>query len=154
MATVLNVVSGALKLLEIKVSESALTAEEGQDGLVSLNDMMAEWSEDGIDIGYEELDDTDDELFVNAGSLGAIKSNLAMYIAPEYGRLVSPMLEARAENGKKALRASIPLNPAQYPDTLPIGSGNEENNFTSDGDSPGNLFSRRFYPSNKRRKCN
>ncbi len=154
MATVTEVVTGALVLLEIRTAESAITAAEAEDGLTALNDMMNEWNVDGINIGYETLDNVEDELFVTLGSLGAIKANLAIYIAPEYGRIVTAELTKRAAVSKRSLRASIPLNGSQFPDTLPIGSGNEGNNFTADGDSPGGLRSSRFYPSNVRTKCN
>jgi hypothetical protein len=153
MATALDVITGALKLLEVKTDESAVTASEAEDGLTALNDMMNEWNVDGINIGYESLEDTEDTLYVNLGAIGAMKSNLAVYIAPEYGRVVTPSLEMRAKNSKKALRASIPLNPAEYPDSLPVGSGNEGNNYTADGDSPGNLRDSRFYPPNRTRRC-
>ena len=154
MPTVTEIVTGALSLLEVRTSESAITPEEAEDGLVSLNDMMNEWNVDGINIGYETLDSVEEQLHVTLGSVGAIKSNLAIYIAPEYGRVVSDSLETRAKRSKRSLRASIPLNQSQYPDTLPIGSGNEDNNFTPDGDSPGGLRDSRFYPSNVERKCN
>lgn len=154
MATVTEVVTGALILLEVKVAEAAITAPEAEDGLVSLNDMMNEWNVDGINVGYETLDSIDDQLHVSLGSIGAIKANLAVYIAPEYGRTVSGTLEKRANRSKKSLRATIKINSSEFPDTLPIGSGNEDNNFVADGDSPGNLRSSKFYPTNTRRKCN
>jgi len=154
MATVLNVVTGALQLLMIRVAESAITPSEAEDGLTALNDMMNEWNVDGINIGYETLDNTDDELFVQLGSLGAMKANLAVYIAPEYGREVTPALQLRADRSKKSLRASIPINASEFPDTLPIGSGNEDNNFVADGDVASNLRSSKFYPQNNRTRCN
>lgn len=154
MATVTEVVSGALRLLEVKTAESAITPVEVNEGLEALNDMMNEWNVDGINVGYETLDDADDELFVTLGALGAIKANLAVYIAPEYGRIATDELIRRAIRSKRSLRASIPLNASQYPDSLPIGSGNEDNTFVSDGDAPGGLRDSRFYPSNARRKCN
>lgn len=80
---------------------------------------------DGIDCGYETLDVPSDILDVDLGAIGAIKSNLAVYIAPEYGRVVTPGLLERARRSKRSLRGSIKLNPSEYPDSLPIGSGNE-----------------------------
>lgn len=154
MTTVTEAVSGALQLLEVRTAESSITAAEAEDGLVSLNDMMNEWNVDGINVGYETLEDIEDELHVKLGSIGAIKANLAVYIAAEYGRIVSDTLDRRASRSKKSLRASIKLNPSEFPDTLPIGSGNEDNNFSPDGDSPGNLRSSKFYPTNTRSKCN
>ena len=154
MATVTEVVTGALQLLEIRTAEAAIEANEAEDGLVSLNDMMNEWNVDGIDVGYESLDEIDDELYVDLGALGAIKANLAVYIAPEYGRMVTPALAARAKSSKRSLRGSIKLNPSEYPDTLPIGSGNEDNYYSPDGDSPGNTRDSHFYPPNQNTKCN
>jgi len=154
MATVLDIVTGALQLLEVRTAESPVTATEANDGLTALNDMMNEWNVDGINVGYETLDSTTDELFVDLGSIGAIKSNLAVYIAPEYGRIVSPDLADRADRSKKSVRHSIPLNSSEFPDTLPIGSGNEDTFFDSDGDTPGNFNSSRFYPVNRKNRCN
>jgi len=152
--TVLDIVTGAIVLLGVRVSESGVTAAEGVDGLAALNDMMNEWNVDGIDVGYETLDDTADEIFVDLGSIGAMKANLAIYIASEYERTPSLTLEKRARRSKNSLRASIAINPSQFPDTLPVGSGNEGNNFVADGDAPGNVRSSRFFPSNVRRQCN
>ena len=42
MATVTDVVTGALVLLEVNVSEAAIEAPEAEDGLTALNDMMNE----------------------------------------------------------------------------------------------------------------
>ncbi len=154
VTTALDIVTGALQLLEIRVAESGVSSAEGVDGLTALNDMMNEWNVDGIDVGYESLDDTADEIFVDLGSIGAMKANLAIYIAPEYGRTPSQALERRARRSKNSLRAAIPINPSQFPDTLPVGSGNEDDNFVGDGDAPGNLRDSRFYPSNARRRCN
>ena len=152
--TVTEVVTGALVLLEIRTAEAPIEPNEAEDGLTALNDMMNEWNVDGINVGYESLDNVEDQLHVKLGSIGAIKANLAIYIAPEYGKAVSSDLVRRARSGKNSLRGAIKLNDAEFPDTLPIGSGNEGNNFTADGDAPGNLRSSRFYPANNRSKCN
>ncbi|MCH8134752.1 MAG: hypothetical protein IIB77_02090 [Proteobacteria bacterium] len=152
--TVTEVVTGALQLLEVRTAESPVTPAEVEDGLTSLNDLMNEWNVDGINIGYESIANIEDRLHVKTGSIGAIKANLAIYIASEYGKAVSIELKERAKTSKKSLRASIPLNCSEFPDTLPIGSGNEGNNFTADGDSPGGLSSSRFYPANTRSTCN
>ena len=151
--TALEVVTAALRLLGVQTAESPVEAVEGVDGLEALNDMMNEWNVDGIDVGYESLEKPADILYVDLGSVGAIKSNLAMYIAAEYGRVVTDELRKRAKRGKAALRGSLKLNPAQFPDTLPVGSGNEDNTYVADGDAPGNLRSSKFYPSNERRRC-
>ena len=110
MATVTEIVTGALGLLEVRTAESAITASEAEDGLVDLNDMMNEWNVDGINVGYESLSDIDDELHVDLGAIGAIKANLAIYIASQYGKIVTNELRKRAKRSKRSLRGSIPLN--------------------------------------------
>lgn len=152
--TVGKIVSDALMMLGVRVGESPITAAEAVDGLFTLNDMLAEWSVDGIDIGYEALDETTDVVNVIPGGVAAIKPNLAIYMAPEYGRVVTEALFRRAKSAKRAIRSSIRLRRTQYPDTLPIGSGNEDSNFVADGDKAGLLRSSRFYPSNRKGQCN
>jgi len=152
--TVGKIVSDALVLLGVRIAESSITSAEAVDGLFTLNDMLAEWMIDGIDIGYEALDETTDKVIVIPGGIAAIKPNLAVYMAPEYSRVVSPALARRANSSKRALRSSIRLRRTQYPDTLPIGSGNERNNFVADGDKAGLLRSSKFYPSNEEGQCN
>ena len=51
MTTSADIISGALKHLGIRAAESPLTAAEVQDGLEDLNDMGAEWEEDGLSFG-------------------------------------------------------------------------------------------------------
>ncbi len=152
--TVTQVVRGALLLLGVKPSESAITSEEAEDGLNSLNEMMNEWNVNGLNVGYETLDSVDDILYVELGAIGAIKANLAVYIAPEYDRAVSPELQRRADRSVRSLRGSLSLSRLEFPDSLPVGSGNEENYTQDDGDANSNLRDSRFYPSNNRSRCN
>lgn len=147
----LEAIEGALKLLGVKPAESAITAVEAEDGLKSLNDMLNEWEGDEIRIGFESVDDVQDELYVDKSLDGPIKANLAVYIAPEYSRPVSAELALRAERGLTRIRASIPIKGSDYPDSLPVGSGNESI-YSGDGDAPGSRGGR-FYPSNDPRKC-
>lgn len=153
MATALDIITGGFILLGIRTAESPLEANEAQDGLNSLNDMLNEWNLENIDIGFETVDDIDDEVFIDTGTEGAIKANLAVYMAPEYGRIVSDALAFRAKTGKKIVRGSLNLRPLDFPDTLPVGSGNERQNRVPDGDKGGGSIGRRFYPSNAARKC-
>lgn len=151
MATVNEIVSGALKLLGIRAAESPLTAAEAEDGRVSLNDMMAEWEERSIYTGFVALADVDDPVLVPDYAIGAIKSNLAIYIAPEYGKSIAPELDRRASKSFTALKAAlIRMGPSSFPDTLPVGSGNQVGFTSSDGDVPG-LDNEMFYPENEKR---
>jgi len=154
MATARAIVEGGLRLSGIRAAESPIEAQEAQDALESLNDMLNEWDLDGIHIGFETIQDLDDEVYIHEGLIGGVKANLAVYINPEYDRALNPTLMPRAITGKRAARASIRLYSSEYPDTLPVGSGNEHSPHSTDGDSAGNSSYRTFYAPNRRRRCN
>jgi hypothetical protein len=139
MTTATQIISGALKLLGVRAAESPITAVELQDGLEALNDMGAEWEEDGIRIGFEPVTDATADLGIPRSSVSAFKANLAIRIAPEYSRIVSPALAKLGDDTMDALTKSVVfIGNVQYPGTLPLGSGNECDDFTD----------QRFFPQN------
>lgn len=152
MATALEIISGALKLLGVTDSEGPIEAQEAQDGLTSLNDMMSGWEEKQIYTGFVPIVDVDDIVYVPDSIIGGMKSNLAVYIAPEYDRVVSPSLERRKRDDYRDIRANfVRIRPSKYPDTLPRGSGNKLYNTSSDGDVPNTGIDDTFYPENEKR---
>jgi hypothetical protein len=48
MTTALDLITGAAKLIGVVRKSEALTADEAADGLVSLNDMLASWANNGL----------------------------------------------------------------------------------------------------------
>lgn len=48
MTTALDLITGAAKLIGVTFKSEALSADEAADGLVSLNDMLASWSNNGL----------------------------------------------------------------------------------------------------------
>lgn len=52
MATNAAIIADALRLLGVLTETQTLSAEQGADGLVTLNDLLEEWSEHGIEVGY------------------------------------------------------------------------------------------------------
>ena len=151
MATVRDVVSGALKLLAVRAAESPISAAEVEDGRVSLNDMMSEWEERNIHTGFVPLGDAEDELSVPDFAVGAIKAKLALYIAPEYDKRPSADLIERSRSSFTALRSAlVRIRKSPFPDTLPVGSGNQLGYQDNNGDLPG-IDSDDFYPENERR---
>jgi len=150
MATVNDVVSTALRLLKVKDAESEITAKEARDGLESLNDMMNEWEEAGLETGFVTLNDVNATLEVPESTLGAIKAKLALYIAPEYEANISPQLMQRARMSFIRLRDRLDtIQGTEFPATLPVGSGNEEYFHSPNGDAPGDLVDRTFFPDNE-----
>jgi hypothetical protein len=102
MATALDVVTRAARK-RLRESGLTLTSAELEDGLADLNDMLAQWSIDGIDLAHIALISTD-ELDVPDDHLQAIVLSLAERLT-DFGGQLDPADIRRAEEARMALRA-------------------------------------------------
>ena len=142
MATGESIVKRALIKAGIRTAESPLTADEIQDGLEQLNDMMASQEASGILLGFTPIENATDIVTVPRHVEASIKATLAVYLTAEYGRSASQVLLAEAANlHSQLLRTIVNIPEVDYPSTLPIGSGN----VNSDLD----IFDQRFFPADK-----
>lgn len=141
MTTVLQIVNGAAEKLGVKTAESALESGDFQVIVDEMNDMLTEWSDNGLTPAFKEVTEVDDIVDVDRNAVSAIKNNLAIRIAPSFQRVVQPSLALIASNSLQALEASVVfIGEVAYPDTLPTGSGNNcSDRFTND----------RFFTQNK-----
>jgi len=115
-----------------------LTPNELTTALRRLDAMMAEWNERGIRLGYPlpgspQFSDIDAQTGVPDRANEAVITNLAVRIAPSYGKQVLPgtMTTARAALNTILVRAAAPT-PMRLPGTLPVGAGNKP--WTMQGD--------------------
>lgn len=126
MTTMREVVEDAMEDITVKKAEVALTNDELQSGIRRLNDMLAQWNELGIIVGYNPVTNGDDTLELEPAAIAAVKAKLAIKLAPSYSK---PITAALAENASEAMTmlaiANSNIGEIAYPDTLPIGSGNE-----------------------------
>jgi hypothetical protein len=141
MATAGSFVIRALQKAGIRTSESPIEASEMQDGLDALNDMLISWEMSGIMLGFSPVADKDTEVRVPRFAHAAIKAELAVIMGPEYSRAADPVLLAEAQGRKDELMiAVIRIGEVEYPDSLPVGSGNHCSGLVTD---------RRFFPANE-----
>ena len=141
MATAGSFITRALQKIGVRTSESPIEASEMQDGLDALNDMLISWEMSGLMLGFEPVADKDDEVRVPRFAHAAIKAELAVILGPEYSKPANPVLLAEAQGRKDELMtAVIKIGNVEYPDTLPVGSGNTCSGFVTD---------RRFFPANE-----
>lgn len=148
MSTALEVITGALVEIGVRAAESPITDAEAADGLRDLNLMLNKWERvKRIPIGFETLDDLQDILPVDEGVIDGITSNLAVKIAPQYMKPVSQDLRDRARNDLREIQAWALTFNVQYPDSLPVGSGNEDPSSGSSADTNASGVDR-FYPTN------
>lgn len=108
-----------------------LQPEQLQSAMRQLDAMMATWYNRGVQLGYPiptspEDADLDTESNVPDRANEAIYTNLAIRIAPNYGKQVMRELKQAAFYAYQGVLsiASLP-NEMQYPETLPKGSGNK-----------------------------
>lgn len=129
MPTKQSLVNRAFSNIGIASYVFDISPEEIQDAITRLDDMMAEWDGQGIRIGYrlpanEIPSDPADESNVPDFAVTAVTANLAIRIAPMFGKTVSPDIYAMAKKGFDALMiATINLIPMRYPNTMPLGQG-------------------------------
>lgn len=108
-----------------------LSPEQLEGALRRLDAMMMEWNAKGIRLGYPIASspqdaDLDTQTFTPDSAWEAVITNLAVRIAPGYGKTVSPDTKMIAKDGLNTLmqRAAFPLE-KQLPETMPIGQGNK-----------------------------
>ncbi len=108
-----------------------LTPEQMQSALRRLDTMMAAWNALGIRLGYPlpsspQDSDLDEQTNVPDSSNEAIYTNLAIKLAPSYGKQVMPDTKATAKESYNTLlsRAAMPME-QQLPSTMPAGAGNK-----------------------------
>lgn len=104
MATASDIVTRALRTLRVISSGETPTADESSDGLTALNDMLAAWALDGIDLGHITLASSD-TLDVPDMHLQTIRLALAERLAGEYGAELSSFDQIALSKGMTALQA-------------------------------------------------
>lgn len=134
METAADVIRDALQEILVQAAEAPIGADKAQTAIRYLNRMMFAYDVDGISLGYTEVTNLSDPITVPNGAIEAIIANLAIRLAKQFMKPVTPDLAARASEGEKTLlNLAVTIGPSQYPETLPVGSGNEHD--TNFGDS-------------------
>lgn len=108
-----------------------LTPSELQAAVRRLDSMIAQWYAKAIQIDYPLADspqnvDLDTETNVPLTANEAIITNLAMRIAPQYGKTPSLDTKTGAISGYQTLlMQSANVLQQQFPATMPFGAGNK-----------------------------
>jgi hypothetical protein len=108
-----------------------LQPQQFESALRRLDAMMASWNALGIRLGYPlpsspQFSDLDAQSEVPDSANEAIITNLAVKIAPGYGKQVMPDTKSTAKETYNTLlsRAAVPME-QQLPGTMPSGAGNK-----------------------------
>jgi hypothetical protein len=128
-----DLVSSALEEIGIAEFEFDISPEQRQSAIRKMDMMMAEWGARKIRLFYpltkSQTPDPDQETDVPDWAGEAIVTNLAVRIAPSYGKQVSPETKATARNAYTTLcgRFSSPVE-MQLP-SMPKGAGYKTTEF-------------------------
>lgn len=114
-----------------------------ESGLYRLDSMMADWNTRGIRIGYPLSNRSNTSVAQETGvpdsANEAIIYNLALRLAPSYGKQVTREVKIAARNGYNTLLmrsgATDPME-KQFPETLPLGAGNKPHRIGGDNYFP------------------
>lgn len=122
-----SIIRDAFDDIAALTSESPLEASDAQVGIRALNRIMATLAASGVNLGYTEVAKLNDTITVSAGASAGMVALLAMRLWPKYRS--EEMSSAVVINARAAMKnltyiARTSLT-AQFPPTLPIGSGNE-----------------------------
>ena len=133
MATAADIIRGALRKIQTLGSESPIEPDEITDGLEDLNDWASALEASKLQLGFSPVANPADTVNIPSQCVGMYKNNLAMYIAGEYGAPITQTLaQAARDSMNQALISFAPVIEVEFPDTLPIGSGNECDLITRD----------------------
>lgn len=106
-----------------------IPAEQLQIALRRLDAMMAEWNGMGLRLGYAlpssyTAGDLDAESGIPDRAWEAVVANLAMRLAPSFGKQVMPETKSAADRSLNMLLGKV-LPPEQQLGRIPAGAGNK-----------------------------
>jgi hypothetical protein len=108
-----------------------LEAEDITSAIRRLDSMIASWGSKGINLSYPlssgaDTTDPDQDSQLPEHAVFAVTSNLAIRIAPTYGKMVSAETRTSARQAYLALLTQCSTIPSmQFDRTLPKGAGNK-----------------------------
>lgn len=119
----LDLITDALKDIGVVGQTAAPSAEQGSHAVGKLNDVMASLLEDGVDLGWVEIDSTTDTVVIPVGHVSTIKALLSVALSSIYGADVPPAVAGKASSGHSRLLGqafSLEIARSQS-STLPAG---------------------------------
>ena len=115
MSKVGAVVKDALGYLGVTDPNEDVAAEDMVTALRQLNLMLRRWEANGLSLGWNDVDNPDDDMPVPAEAEEAIGYNLALKLRPHYGVQIAPDVVEFARVGYNTLlrdqEVATPIQP-------------------------------------------
>lgn len=111
--TILELITGALRKLNVINEVETPSAEQGAKCLEALNDMLEQWEEDGIKLQYFRQSATSATFPCPDYTIAGVRAALAIRVAGDFGAIVSTELAAEYDSGfstilRKAMTKALP----------------------------------------------
>lgn len=120
-----------------------LTPNQLQSAARKLDTMMAAWNAKGIRVGYAlssdaKTVDLDSDSGLQDAAYETVSANLALRIAPDFGKVVHPDVKLVAHDGYITLLARAAMPHEVSLASLPVGQGHKATDqpFTEDPEDP------------------
>ena len=121
-----TIIKDILQEVLVQASEQPIQGADSNTVIRYMNRYMASLDAQGVSLGYTKINNPDDPLTVPDGALEGIVFNVAKRILSQYDVVPVPTFIQNARDSEKVLfRLGVTIEPTAYPDTLPMGSGNE-----------------------------
>jgi len=120
-----EVVKTALTLIGIADYEFDIIPEELATGVDFLNLMMSLWSNKSLKVPYNFDGDAEDSSGLPDIAIEAVAANLAIRLAPSYGKQVPMEVRTLAKQGLNALFSESAKPLEMQLDTIPSGAGHK-----------------------------
>jgi len=129
--TNLKIINGALRELNVIAENQDASDEQGSQCLEKLNELMEIWKEVGIDFGWYEQSSTAGNAPVPPYARAAVRTNLAVLCASQFGATVSTELATVADRTYDVLLAKSQREQLDNVDMshMPEGSGRYGNRY-------------------------
>ena len=122
-----ELVNSALEELGISSYDFDISPEAVQSGLRKLDSMMAEWSIKGIRLSFPiskiQQSSVDDDSNIPDWAWEAVITNLAIRMAPSYGKTVQPETKIAAKNAYNTLCSNFAKPREMQMSSMPKGAG-------------------------------
>ena len=127
METAQEVINDSLQEMLVQASEQPIEAVDFQTARRYLNRMMSMTPYNNL--GFTAITNPSDLMTVPDGALMGIVKNLTVFLLSTFDMPATAELIATAKDGLQEIRRiAVSVKPTAFPCTLPIGSGNEQEN--------------------------
>ena len=127
METAQSIIDDSLQAILVQASEQPIEPVDFQTARRYLNRMMATTPYNNL--GYTIVTQPNDPVTVADGAIEGIVFNLAVKMLATYDMPLTAELNQNAKDGLQEIRRiAVTVQPTAFPCTLPIGSGNEQEN--------------------------